>query len=201
MTPLAEGFPTERRIENVASVRLTDSGISFLESNLGLLAGQLLGSDEGLAPRGVAVRADGAVFVATWNDPRRILRIDPDGTSEVVYWSPGARFYGLAVDDGFLFALDLTYRQLLRIPEEDFDQQLDALLDIQYPAERLDLVVVDNAPRDASTRALIERDYPSIRYVVEPRPGLSRRSRRSRSSGPRPPRAPGGARPASRAER
>ncbi len=47
VTPLAEGFPTERRIENVASVRLTDSGISFLESNLGLLAGQLLGSDEG----------------------------------------------------------------------------------------------------------------------------------------------------------
>jgi hypothetical protein len=34
----------------------------------------------------------------------------------VVYRSPGARFYGLAVDDGFLFALDLTYRQLLRVP-------------------------------------------------------------------------------------
>jgi hypothetical protein len=33
-----------------------------------------------------------------------------------VYRSPGARFYGLAVDDGFLYALDMTQRQLLRVP-------------------------------------------------------------------------------------
>jgi GT2 family glycosyltransferase len=51
---------------------------------------------------------------------------------------------------------------------------LDALLGIEYPPERLDLLVVDNAPRDASTRVLIERDYPSIRYAVEPVPGLDR---------------------------
>ena len=61
---------------------------------------------------------------------------------------------------------------------------LDALLDIQYPAERLDLLVVDNAPRDASTHALIERNYPAIRYVVEPLPGLDRaRNRAIMSSG------------------
>jgi GT2 family glycosyltransferase len=61
-------------------------------------------------------------------------------------------------------------------------QCLDALLDIQYPAERLDLVVVDNAPRDASTRALVEREYPSIRYLVEPVPGLDRARNRAISS-------------------
>jgi GT2 family glycosyltransferase len=63
-------------------------------------------------------------------------------------------------------------------------QCLDALLDIKYPAERLDLLVVDNAPRDASTRELIERDYPAMRYVVEPQRGLDRaRNRAIMSSG------------------
>jgi hypothetical protein len=42
--------------------------------------------------------------------------VAPDGSREIVYRSPGARYYGLAVDDGFLFALDLTQRHLLRIP-------------------------------------------------------------------------------------
>ncbi|HEX2166257.1 MAG TPA: M6 family metalloprotease domain-containing protein [Longimicrobiales bacterium] len=64
----------------------------------------------------IATTPDGAVLAAERGGQGRIVRIDPDGSSEVVYWSPGARFYGLAVDDGFLFALDLTYRQLLRIP-------------------------------------------------------------------------------------
>jgi M6 family metalloprotease-like protein len=64
----------------------------------------------------VATTPDGAVLAAERGGQGRIMRFDPNGTSEVVYWSPGARFYGLAVDDGFLFALDLTYRQLLRIP-------------------------------------------------------------------------------------
>jgi hypothetical protein len=40
----------------------------------------------------------------------------PDGLREVVYHRPGALFYGLAVDDGFLYALDLSQRHLLRIP-------------------------------------------------------------------------------------
>jgi O-antigen biosynthesis protein len=63
-------------------------------------------------------------------------------------------------------------------------QCLDALLAIDYPRERLDLLVVDNAPREPSTRTLIERDYPSIRYVAEPLPGLDRaRNRAIMSSG------------------
>ncbi|MGH7448172.1 MAG: hypothetical protein ACRELT_11460, partial [Longimicrobiales bacterium] len=64
----------------------------------------------------VATTPDGAVLAAERGGHGRILRVDSDGTREFVYWSPGARFYGRAVDDGFLFALDLTHRQLLRIP-------------------------------------------------------------------------------------
>ena len=48
---------------------------------------------------------------------------------------------------------------------------LDALAQLEYPGP-LDLLVVDNAPVDDSTRAVVAR-YPSIRYVVEPRPGLN----------------------------
>lgn len=47
---------------------------------------------------------------------------------------------------------------------------LDALSALEYPRE-LDLLVVDNAPSDDETRRVVGR-YSSIRYVVEPRPGL-----------------------------
>lgn len=49
---------------------------------------------------------------------------------------------------------------------------LDALAALDYPRDRLELLVVDNAPRDGSTQSLLASRYPSIRYVVEPRPGL-----------------------------
>ncbi|MBA3638051.1 MAG: glycosyltransferase [Acidobacteriota bacterium] len=48
---------------------------------------------------------------------------------------------------------------------------LDALSALDYPAGRLDLLVVDNAPANDETRRLVDR-YSSLRYVVEPRPGL-----------------------------
>lgn len=64
----------------------------------------------------VATTTDGAVLAAERGGQGRILRVDANGAREVVYWSPGARYYGLAVDDGFLFALDLSSRQLLRVP-------------------------------------------------------------------------------------
>jgi GT2 family glycosyltransferase len=52
---------------------------------------------------------------------------------------------------------------------------LDRLAELTYP--RLEIVVVDNAPTDDSTRdvvtAVAARD-PRFRYVREPRPGLSR---------------------------
>ena len=48
---------------------------------------------------------------------------------------------------------------------------LDALLALDYPSDRLELLVIDNAPTDSATRALVAR-YPRVRYVCEPRPGL-----------------------------
>jgi glycosyltransferase involved in cell wall biosynthesis len=48
---------------------------------------------------------------------------------------------------------------------------LDALVALDYPAPLLDILVVDNAPADGSTRELVAA-YPAIRYVCEPRPGL-----------------------------
>lgn len=56
---------------------------------------------------------------------------------------------------------------------------LDALLDLQYPPERLDLMVVDNAPLDDATRQLVATRYPSVRYVVEPVAGLDRARNRA----------------------
>jgi glycosyltransferase involved in cell wall biosynthesis len=50
-------------------------------------------------------------------------------------------------------------------------QCLDAIAALDYPAALLDVVVVDNAPVDESTREVVAR-YPRMRYVREPRPGL-----------------------------
>lgn len=47
ITPLPGGFEPNSRIENAGSVRLTDSGLTFLEQNLGPLAKTLLGSSGG----------------------------------------------------------------------------------------------------------------------------------------------------------
>lgn len=49
---------------------------------------------------------------------------------------------------------------------------LDSLGALDYPSERLDLLLVDNAPRDDRTRELL-RSYQPIRYVAESRPGLN----------------------------
>lgn len=43
VTALPNGFDPNRRIENAGSVRLTQSGLGFLQSNLGVLAKSLLG--------------------------------------------------------------------------------------------------------------------------------------------------------------
>lgn len=55
---------------------------------------------------------------------------------------------------------------------------LEALTGIEYPDELLELLVVDNAPRDASTREVVAR-YPRIRYVREPQRGLDRARNRA----------------------
>jgi O-antigen biosynthesis protein len=56
---------------------------------------------------------------------------------------------------------------------------LDALVRLDYPSDRLDVMVVDNAPSDDATRRLVESRYPSIRYLVEARPGLDRARNRA----------------------
>jgi len=53
---------------------------------------------------------------------------------------------------------------------DDLGVCLDSLINIDYPA--LDLLVVDNAPDNDSTKQLVGTKYPNIRYVCEPRPGL-----------------------------
>ncbi len=63
----------------------------------------------------------------------------------------------------------------------DLARCLEALVRLEYPA--LELLVVDNAPRSAATRELVGR-YPQVRYVCEPRPGLSwARNRAIREAG------------------
>jgi hypothetical protein len=47
VTPLAEGFKPAKRIENSGAIRITDSGLTFLEQNLGTLAKGLLGGTAG----------------------------------------------------------------------------------------------------------------------------------------------------------
>lgn len=109
---------------NIYQIASDDSGNVFAATYGGDVLRVSADGDRRLIPTGfgpgrlvaVATTPSGAVLAAERGGQGRILRIDPDGTSDIVYWSPGARFYGLAVDDGFLFALDLTYRQLLRIP-------------------------------------------------------------------------------------
>jgi M6 family metalloprotease-like protein len=64
----------------------------------------------------VATTADGDLIAAERGGQGRILLIRDDGQREVVYRSPAAHFYGLAVDGRFVFALDLTQRHLLRFP-------------------------------------------------------------------------------------
>jgi len=43
MSPLAEGFKPAQRIENAAALRLTETGVGFLQDNVGTLATGLLG--------------------------------------------------------------------------------------------------------------------------------------------------------------
>ena len=47
MTPLPAGFPKADRIENAASARITDSGFTFIQNNIGGLASNLLSGQGG----------------------------------------------------------------------------------------------------------------------------------------------------------
>ncbi|MFO7985002.1 MAG: glycosyltransferase [Desulfatiglandaceae bacterium] len=47
---------------------------------------------------------------------------------------------------------------------------LDSLQNLSYP--RLDIMVVDNAPRTNAAKRLVNGKFSNMRYLVEPRPGL-----------------------------
>ncbi len=49
-TPLPNGFPSDKRVENAGSARITRSGLDFLGQNLGKLASGILGSSGGVVP-------------------------------------------------------------------------------------------------------------------------------------------------------
>jgi O-antigen biosynthesis protein len=63
----------------------------------------------------------------------------------------------------------MTVAVCTRNRAEDLALCLEALVRLDYPD--LDIVVVDNAPSDDSTRQLVDR-FPQVRYACEPRPGL-----------------------------
>ncbi|HEY8468921.1 MAG TPA: M6 family metalloprotease domain-containing protein [Longimicrobiales bacterium] len=64
----------------------------------------------------IAATPEGVAYAAERGGEGRIVRIRENGDPELVARVKGAQFYGLAVDSGFLYALDLRHRQLLRIP-------------------------------------------------------------------------------------
>ncbi|MCS6815497.1 MAG: glycosyltransferase family 2 protein, partial [Cyanobacteria bacterium] len=54
---------------------------------------------------------------------------------------------------------------------DDLKQCLDAILKLNYP--NVEYLVVDNAPSDDRTAELVQKHYPQVCYVQEPKPGLS----------------------------
>ena len=147
------------------------------------------------------------VLVRLHREPLGILKFGPDGCSaetlaRLIVDRFAQRIQRHVVGDGLatgtLTDLSLIPPQCPRRPDvplpsvtvavctrdgtDRLPACLDALLAIDYPPEDLDLLVVDNAPSNASTRALLERDYPSVRYVVEPAPGLDRARNRAITS-------------------
>src|SRR3954469_22691833 len=48
ITPLPGGFDANKKIENAGSARLTQSGVQFLQDNIGTLAGSLFGASGGV---------------------------------------------------------------------------------------------------------------------------------------------------------
>ncbi|MGQ0813452.1 MAG: M6 family metalloprotease domain-containing protein [Gemmatimonadota bacterium] len=66
----------------------------------------------------IAATPAGDLYVTERGDHGRIIHIRSDGGREVVLQRKGAQFYGVAVDEHFLYAIDLRNRELLRIPRD-----------------------------------------------------------------------------------
>ncbi len=66
----------------------------------------------------IAATPSGDLYVSERGDHGRILRISEGGSKQILLQRRGGQFYGVAVDDHFLYAIDLGNRQLLRIPRD-----------------------------------------------------------------------------------
>jgi M6 family metalloprotease-like protein len=89
----------------VLRVRASDGTVTPLNTGFG--RGRLVA---------VAVTPDGDVYAAERGGDGRIIRFRSDGGRELIFRDRGAQYYGIAVEDSFLYALDLRQRKLLRIP-------------------------------------------------------------------------------------
>lgn len=95
-------------------------------------------------------------------DPRQQLPVRGRPGSEPACLEARAR----ALSDAPLVSVVLATRDR----PEALREALEALLALAYP--RYEIIVVDNAPLTDATARLLE-SYPTVRYVLEPRPGLS----------------------------
>lgn len=66
--------------------------------------------------------------------------------------------------------LELSAAVCTRDRPEELRRALESLARQQPPLS--EVLVIDNAPRDARTRELVEREFPGFRYLEEPVPGL-----------------------------
>lgn len=65
----------------------------------------------------IATSASGELYVSERGGQGRIIRIGlEDGSREILLQRQDAQFYGITVDENFLYAIDLHHRELLRIP-------------------------------------------------------------------------------------
>ncbi len=65
----------------------------------------------------------------------------------------------------------ITVAVCTRNRTKDVAQCLDAISNLDYT--NLDILVIDNAPSDDNTQLLLKNNYPNMRYIREPRPGLN----------------------------
>ncbi len=71
----------------------------------------------------------------------------------------------------------LTVAVCTRNRLDDLARCLDGIARLDYP--NLDILVVDNSPRDGSAETFVRSTHPRVRYIAEPCPGLNWARRRA----------------------
>ncbi|HVE45837.1 MAG TPA: glycosyltransferase [Acidimicrobiales bacterium] len=92
---------------------------------------------------------------------------------------PGSarQLVGVAHPQDDLALPSVTVAVCTRDRTEVLERCLRAIEKIDYPG--LEVLVVDNAPATDATRRLVAEQFPQLRYVVEPLPGLDRARNRA----------------------